>query len=211
MEYDFLVLGDNQTNCYMIWDEKCAVVIDPAEPDAKLIEFCEKNSGKQYRYIILTHCHFDHIGGLIEAKRALNAPVLIGEFESEGLQDNNINLSGKWCEKVVTCRPDKTLKDGEEIELGNEKIKVMHTPGHTKGCICLFLQDRIYTGDTLFNLSVGRYDLPTSSVRSLLVSLKKLGAIQTDYKLFAGHGEATTLFYEKKYNNFFRRVLDEIK
>ncbi|MBQ0083796.1 MAG: MBL fold metallo-hydrolase [Clostridiales bacterium] len=211
MEFKTLVLGSNQTNCYLLWDNNCAVVIDPAEPDSELLQFCENNRDKKYKYILLTHCHFDHIGGLIEAKRALDAPILIGENESEGLQTSDINLSGKWCERVVTARPDRTLADGEEIDLGNEKITVMDTPGHTKGSVCYLLTDRIYSGDTLFNLSVGRYDLPTSSVRALLRSLKKLGALDFNYKIFAGHGEETTLFYEKKYNEFFRRVLDEIK
>lgn len=211
MNYDTLVLGGNETNCYIFSDENCAVVIDPAEPDERLLAFCEKNKDKKYKYILLTHCHFDHIGGLKEVKSVFEAPVLIGENDSAGLQDSSINLSGKWCEKTVTMRPDHTLADGETIDLGDEEIMVMHTPGHTAGSVCYLLNDRIFSGDTLFNLSVGRYDLPTASVRSLLASLKRLGALEKNYKIFAGHGDETTLFYEKKYNDFFRRVLDEIK
>lgn len=211
MNVEVKALGSNQANCYMLSGEDFAVVIDPGEDDAGVIEFGRNNSGKKYKYIILTHCHFDHIGGVRSLKEVFKAPVLIDKNDAAGLADTAVNLSADWSDKKISLSADGELSDGDKIDLGETKITVMETPGHTVGCICLFLDDCVFTGDTLFHLAVGRYDVPTSHVRQLISSLKKLGNLDKDYIVYPGHGEKTTLEYEKKYNRFFSRVLNEIK
>ncbi len=209
MKIRMLPVGSGQTNCYMLSGEDFAAVIDPGEIDSEILSFGEQNCDKKYKYIILTHCHFDHITGVLPLKSVFDAPIVACIAEVEGLKNPEINLSGKWSKTEVSFSPDITVSDGDEIVLGEEKLSVIQTAGHTVGSICLAGEDMIFTGDTLFNLSVGRYDMPTSSVRALINSLKRLGALSRNYTLYPGHGDKTTLNFEKQHNTFFKRVLEE--
>lgn len=205
------VTENGGANCYMLCGNDWAVIIDPGSADKEIVDFARENSSKHYKYILLTHCHYDHITGVPKIKEIFGGKTVIGKGDAAGLEDTVINLSGTWTDNPVCFSADITVDDGDTIDLGTDKISVMQTPGHTAGCVCYIMGDDMFTGDTLFKQSVGRYDLPTSSVRQLLASLKKLGAIEKNYNLYPGHGEKTTLEDEKKYNNFFRRVLNEIK
>ncbi len=209
MNIKTLPTGQGQTNCYLLWGEDFAAVIDPAEPTEDILNFGRANNKKQTKYIILTHCHFDHISGVPELLKVFDAQILACEDEAEGLLKPEINLSGRWSDFEVSLIADIPLSDNDEIKLGEEALKAIKTPGHTVGSICLMGEDFIFTGDTLFNLSVGRYDLPSANVRSLIESLKKIGKSEKNYILYPGHGDKTTLDFEKQHNTFLRKVLEK--
>ncbi len=188
------------TNCYLLTNESTAIVIDPAEEDGRLIEFCRENCCKEQKLILLTHCHFDHIEGVAAVKEIWNSPVLIGEGDAEGLADNRINLSGYWSRDVISIIPDMLLSDGDVIDCGKDSIMVMATPGHTAGSVSYLLDDIVFCGDTVFYRSVGRTDLPTSDEIELIASLRKLASLKGNKKLMPGHGPATDIESEVSFN-----------
>lgn len=204
MDINVLETRKYGTNCYLLENESSAIVIDPGEAEPELLKFCEEQSKKPNKMILLTHCHFDHIGGVEAVKNIWNCPLLIGQNEAEGLQDNRINLSGYWSRDVYNFIPDKTLMDGEIINLGNESIEVIETAGHTKGSVCYLLNNILFSGDTLFRLSVGRTDLPTADFNSLIDSLRKLKNLKPEIRVLPGHGEGTTIEFEARNNPYMR-------
>ncbi len=192
------------TNCYLLSGEGFAAVIDPGEISPELLEFVNEESDALEKLIILTHCHFDHIEGVNAVKELWDCPVVISAEEAEGLRDNRINLSGYWTSEAVSIKPDRTVTDGEEIILGEEKLWVIATPGHTKGSVCYLWENTLFSGDTLFRMSVGRTDLPTASTAELFESLKRLSNLDEATRVLSGHGEETTIGYEKIFNPYMR-------
>lgn len=190
------------TNCYLLQNEDAAVIIDPGDNDNRIIEFAKENVQKKDKAILLTHCHFDHILGVDTVRKAFDAPVIISKSEVKGLADANINMSRLLGGCPVSVSADKTVEDGDELNFGGETIEVIATPGHTVGGVCYKLNDMLFCGDTLFNLSVGRYDLPTANQAMLLESLQKIKNLQGDYTVYSGHGETTTLEFEIQ-NNYY--------
>ena len=189
------------SNSYLLTEDgKRAVCIDPAQPRV-LNEV--KKLGLTVTHVLLTHGHFDHIGG-IAALQAEGAKVgcLSGE-ERLAIADNLSESLGEGLE-IPSFFIDFTLKDGEIMELADLQIKVIATPGHTAGSACYLVANYVFTGDTLFQGSVGRCDLPTGSMSKLTASVKKLYALNGDYTVCAGHGEDTTLENERKYNGVVR-------
>ena len=157
---------------------------------------------KKIKGVLLTHTHFDHIYGTAPLKELTNAEIVISRVEKPSLGDNDINLSSsflppKGMEEIV---PDMLVDDGSIIKLGNTDIKIMLTPGHTAGSICLLVEDNLISGDTLFCESVGRTDLLTGDMNMLLKSLGKIKAIDGNCRVYPGHGRPTTLDHERKYN-----------
>ena len=203
IEMKCFVMGNGGTNCYVLTDsEKNCVIID-CEGDAGIFEdYFEKNNRKP-SYIILTHGHGDHISAVDEIKEKYGCKVCAGEHETRVLQDPAINLSC-YMGGDVSIIPDVLLKDGETFTVGEMSFKVMHTPGHTEGSICLLIGDCIISGDTLFQGSCGRTDFETGDYKEIIKSLKKLSELKGDYKVFPGHGPSTTLDYERKNNPFMR-------
>ena len=153
---------------------------------------------------MLTHCHFDHIGGAEQLRNNTGVKIAIGELENEFLSDPSVNLSGLLGEPVKPFSADLLLKDGEEVSVGDLKFKVIHTPGHTSGSVSYLFGDILFSGDTVFNCSIGRTDFPTGDYFVLSSSIKKLYELDGDIRVFSGHGEATTIEYEKMYNPFVR-------
>ena len=190
------------TNCYLLENNNSAAVIDPGEAEPEILEFCEEQKDKQLKYIILTHCHFDHIGGVEAVKEIWNCPVIISRDEAEGLTDNRINLSGYWTPEAISIAPDITVSDGDIIELSEDTLRVIETPGHTKGSVCYLWNKVLFGGDTIFRMSVGRTDLPTADYNSLISSLKKLATLDEDVLVLSGHGPKTTIGFQKANNPY---------
>ena len=192
------------TNCYLIENESSALIIDPGEVLPEIVEFAKKNKDKQNKFILLTHCHFDHIEGVESVKSIWDAPVVISEKEKEGLIDEKINLSGIWSKEKVSINPDITVSDGDVLKVGKDDCKVISTPGHTKGSVCYMFGDILFSGDTLFRRGIGRTDLPTGDFQMLLKSLRTLSQLDESTIVFSGHGPQTEIGYELEHNPYMK-------
>lgn len=193
-------------NCYIVASEntKDGIVIDPADNTEGLLELI-KNKDLNIKYIILTHGHGDHIGGIKELKESTNSEILIHKEDKEMLENKELNLSSQMPMVTVEIKPDKVLEDGEIIDFGSLKAEIIHTPGHTKGCICIKIDNNIFTGDTLFKGSIGRTDLYGGSYESIISSIKdKLMAYDDETKVYPGHGPMSTIGYERNTNPFLK-------
>lgn len=199
MELKTFVSKDMGENCYTVGLNGEILVVDPGEFSQELENFLTENS-TAVKYILLTHCHFDHIGGLERVKNLCkNAKVVINGLDSPGLADPNVNLSAYFGPKIIAYA-DLKVDEGDKLPFGNSEITVLHTPGHTKGSSCFLIEDCIFSGDTLFKESYGRTDFPGGSSTQMRDSLKRLCALSADYKVFSGHGLPTTIDYEKRFN-----------
>lgn len=206
IDFDYKILGKIGTNCYLLYnkDNREAVLIDPAD-EAKVIKEMIASKNCTLKAILLTHGHYDHIGAAAEISKATKAPIYAGEYEKEVLANPDINLSAMMAEHPIRLIADKWLADGEVIEIGGMAIRCIHTPGHTEGGMSYYVEDAniLFSGDTLFAASVGRTDFPTGSMSELVRSIKsKLLILPENTKVFTGHGESTSIIYEKQYNPF---------
>lgn len=196
------IAGRLENNMYLVADEKSseAVLID-ATQDLPEIQKAVKDLGVKVKYILLTHGHFDHIFGLNSLKKSLNAPAVI--CKDDLVISDNINEFTRLFGLPDSVPPkyDMYIKDGDEILLGSYKIKVIHTPGHTEGGVCYLVDGKLFSGDTLFRGSVGRTDLFGGNFGKLSDSIKnKLFKLDDKTEVFPGHGDMTTIGFEKKYN-----------
>lgn len=200
-----IVMGMCQTNCYFVYEEdkKEVLLFDPADKGSYIYGSL-KDKGFTVAAILLTHGHFDHIWGVRELQELSGARVYAYEGEKEVCENASVNVSksaGRACE--ITA--DEYVKDGAKISAAGMTCQLIATPGHTKGSCCYYFEeDRILiSGDTLFQQSVGRTDLPTGSMSLLVRSVKeKLMVLPEDVKVYPGHGESTTIGYEKENNPF---------
>lgn len=188
------------SNSYILTaDNKTAVVIDPYE---KRVLDVLKQNGLECKYVLLTHGHFDHVG-MCGKLFEIGAGICCGEKEKEYIfsTENKELLGGVHIPDFEIFR---TFCDGEKLNLCGIDFTAIHTPGHTAGSMCYLAEDCLFSGDTLFRCSVGRTDLPTGNYSELISSVKKLFALDGDIKVYAGHGEDTTLNFERNYNPFVR-------
>ena len=190
------------SNSYLIVDEdsKQFAVVDPSiDPSAASELF---DSGYTLKYVLLTHGHFDHIL-FVDEWRAKGAKVCIHEGDAEFLGDPSKSLYLQFFARDTRHNDaDIILRDKSTLNLGDNTIEVMSTPGHTKGSICYLFEDVMISGDTLFEGSIGRTDLYGSSPSDMMASIEKLSAIQKDYTVYPGHGGKTTLSHEKNYGGY---------
>ena len=194
-------IGD-PTNCYVIFDEESKEImcIDPAG-NVDEIEDLVKNVFKgNLKYIYLTHCHSDHIGGVNELKNRCGGKILIHRFDSTGLNDKTINLSEYIDMPEIELEADSRIDDKDLLHIGNLEFKVIHTPGHTKGSTSLYCEKEycLFSGDTLFSGTWGRTDLPTSSLDEIMDSIiNKLLVLPDETIVYPGHGRSTMIKNEK--------------
>ncbi len=185
-------------NTYLLKEVKSGVLIDPGAEEKDILSAI---SGLSIEYILVTHCHFDHIEFLEEIKKKTGAKVVGSKNLSKNILDDFINVSAMFGSEKVFEKPDITLDDGEKIKTSVGEIKCIYTPGHTDCSICYLIDDNLFSGDTLFSGSVGRWDLATANVNSLVKSIKKvLYKLDDNLKVYPGHGSDTTIGYEKKFN-----------
>ncbi len=205
-----LVVGDLQTNCYVLGDEKSkeGVVIDPGG-DVEDIEKVIQKEGLIIKCIILTHGHADHIAALTELKKRTNALILIHPADSDMLVDPTYNLSIFTGQDLICPKADKFLDDGDKVQVGGFELEVLHTPGHSPGGISLFTDKMIFTGDALFYGGIGRTDFPGASHNQLMNSIReKILTKPDDTVVYSGHGPETTIGEEKRNNPWIRGNFD---
>lgn len=204
MEIKKLVLGSVMTNCYIVIDDYgSAVVIDPADNAERIKREIDTNHAVLEK-IILTHGHYDHFGALCDLRDMYeNIKVYAHENSKEVLGDENVNLSVAIGGKKAVEQADVCLKDGDKIPFSDLEFEVLHTPGHTSDSMCLRLNNIIFSGDTVFKQSIGRSDFPTGDMDTEIKSIKsKLLPLDDDIILYPGHGESTTIGYERQRNPY---------
>ncbi|MCG7409760.1 MBL fold metallo-hydrolase [Paenibacillus sp. ACRRX] len=198
-------LGPVETNAYLLINEesKEAVVIDPGMNPEPLMKALD---GLQVKAILLTHAHFDHIGGLKEVRDAHSCPVYIHGSEAEWLLKPDLNGSLMWphvSPPMVFAPADHLLEDGQTLDLIGYTFQVMHTPGHSPGSVSFLYGKHLFAGDVLFRTSVGRTDLRDGDHDTLIRSIhEKLLPLGDDITVYPGHGPTTTIGFEKQYNPF---------
>ncbi len=201
MKIHHIYIPSVYTNCYLLVDEDSGAmaVIDPGDDISKdLLRFCVDN-GWDLRAVFLTHGHYDHVGGVQALRRAFpGAPVYLhpGDADKDDRLTPTANLG-----QVTLWR------DGDVVKLGGLNVEVLHTPGHTKGSVCLLCRDALFTGDTLFAGNCGRTDFPGGSYEELMASLKRLGELEENYNILPGHEGLSTLSREKKSNPYLREAV----
>lgn len=200
-----MMIGSYQTNCYFLFKEetKKAVVIDPADNGQMIYDKLTQN-GFSVEAILLTHGHFDHIWGSKELRELSGAKIYALDKEQTLCESVDNNLSA-MVGRAYTVVPDEYVSDGAELTFDKISFKVIATPGHTIGSCCYYVEKAgiLISGDTLFQESTGRTDFPTGSMSSIVRSIReKLFILPDETKVYPGHGDSTTIGYEKKYNPF---------
>jgi len=201
------MVGDMLANCYIIADEEAkeAAIIDPSAEGVEILKVIKENNLRVI-YIINTHGHIDHIGANAEIKEATGAKILIHEDDRNLLSSPVKNLAIFLGRMTKSPPADRLLKGGEIISLGKLKLKVIHTPGHTRGSICLLVDKKLFTGDTLLRNSIGRTDLPGASEKILVQRIKEeLLPLGDEVKIYPGHKEETTIGQERRNNPFLQK------
>lgn len=205
MKIERVVSWENDQNCYIVYNEMMeALVIDPGEKGEIIYKKAEE-LGVKIKYILLTHCHYDHIEGL-EELRKLTLVKVVSTFECNiNIQNLSINLSSLFGNPITASPADIIVNDGEVLKCSDMEVKCITTPGHTNGSVCYLIDEDLFSGDTLFLRSVGRWDFPGGDEEILRNSIKnKIYTLDDDITVHPGHGNDTKIHYEKKYNMFIR-------
>lgn len=206
MRVQRLVLGELETNCWIVTDDSGgpAIVIDPAGEPQLLLEAL---AGRETACVVLTHCHFDHLAAAEEVLAATGAPLAAHEDDADFVTDVVGTGGVLFGFDAVAPRVDRRLHAGDLVDAGEVSLRVLHTPGHTPGGICLLGHGHIFSGDTLFAGSVGRSDFPRGDARALAGSIAtQLAPLPDETVVHPGHGPETTIGRERGANPFFPRA-----
>lgn len=206
MKIETIPAGIYDANCYLVYSEKDkkGIVIDPGGHGDRIIGQIE-SLGLDIKYIILTHGHGDHVGGVKDIKEHTNAKIGIHKDDESLLIHGDSSLPTQVPEDSAVNKVDIFLNDGDLIKFGELTAKIIHTPGHTPGGISINVEDRLFTGDTLFAGSIGRTDFPGGSFESIISSIKDNLLIYPDETIvYPGHGPSSTIVREKKSNPFVK-------
>lgn len=208
MKIEKLVVGQLQTNCYLVWDEKTkeAIIIDPADDGDYIIRRVQ-DLGLKPKLIVATHGHVDHILAVTEIKLAFKIPFWI--HEADLFLVKKIQSAARYWFRVEADPPpkvDKFIKKGDGIKFGQEKLKVMETPGHSPGGVSFYSRGVVFDGDTLFKQGIGRYDFSYASKEDLFESIEELFKLPSETIVYPGHGPETTIEEEKKMFRFAGRL-----
>lgn len=198
-------LGPLATNAYLLTDPGTnkAIIIDPGMNPKSLIRAI---TDLEIEAIVLTHAHFDHIGGVDEIRKLKDCPVYLHDKEADWLTHPQKNGSTMWPEigsPISTDAAEFALDEGQQLMLLGEEFKISHTPGHSPGSVSILYANHLFSGDVLFNLSVGRTDLPGGSTNDLYDSIhQKLFILPDETKVYPGHGPQTSIGFEKEHNPY---------
>lgn len=205
MQIKTVVTGQLAENCYLVWDEnKKAIVIDPGDNAKELIAQIEQEN-LFVEKILLTHGHYDHVGAVNELKNFTNAEVVAHEKEKELLKNPSLSLSIYAGADFSMPEVDSFVTEGDVISVGSLNFRVIHTPGHTEGGMCLYGDNVLFSGDTVFYTTLGRWDFPTGNLAKLGDSiLHKIFTLPEETVIYSGHGEKTTVAEEKIHNEVYR-------
>ncbi len=192
--------SDFASNCYAVISGENAVLVDaPFDADGILSEL----NGKKLCAILLTHGHVDHMSAAEELRKATGCKVFVSEDDKSMLTDSRHSLADYFSIPFRPCTEAQTFKDGDELKFNGMKFRVITTPGHTPGSVCFVHEEVIFTGDTLFNGSIGR-DFGFACYRGIIDSIEKLYALGKNYKILPGHGEASDLYDELMFNPYLQ-------
>ena len=199
------VLGPVATNCYLIinLDNNESIIVDPADSPESIYDMVVRSASRP-QAILLTHGHFDHATGAGELAQLLHIKIYAQEKEKETLDNPQLNLSG-WQGSELVFYADEYLKDEQEIDLAGFHIRVFLTPGHTVGGCCYYFpyQNTLFSGDSLFQTSIGRTDFPKGSASQLIHAIReKLMPLPDETAVYTGHGDMTTIGTERMYNPY---------
>lgn len=192
-----IIAGIYEEVAYIVMDEdtKDAFIVDPGG-NGELIEAEVKALDADIKYILITHGHFDHVGAVEYIADKFNVPFYISKEDEEWISKDNYVFGN-------LRKADGYLSEGDSLKIGNKDVKVISTPGHTPGGLCFLVGKDLFTGDTLFRGSVGRTDFPGGSSEALISSIKKkLVPLEDDIRVYPGHGDSSTIGFEKEINPY---------
>ena len=197
-------------NCYLVTDMATneSLLVDPGAYGERQKEYIKSQGVDNLKYILLTHGHFDHMLGVERFRQELGGKVVIHTDDEDKLSSAVGSLYSHFDRdnSFAPATADITVKDGDTLPFGNETVEVIHTPGHTVGSVCFEIGEHLFTGDTLFRLSIGRTDFPGGSMEKMMSSMKKLRALEGSYKVYPGHDRLSDLDYEKAYNPYMKGI-----
>lgn len=206
MQIQQIPTGQIQENCYLVWQQQDLLIIDPGA-DAHLLKEQIKKNAAHPLAILLTHTHYDHIGAVEELRAFYNIPVYVSPLENNWLANPLLNLSSRHPELGgIVVQPAEHELELRGYKIGSIEFQVVATPGHSHGSLSFIFEDFVVSGDALFKGSIGRTDLHTGNLEQLIESIQtQLFTLPDHYEVFPGHGEPTTIAWEKQTNPFFNR------